>query len=79
MIAQSGSALADWGHCSVSEGVRRAKLLAQAVNCDTTQTDAEILACLQGVDIQHIVNNQSIQMSTEVLYIVMVSFTVLWW
>ncbi|KAG8333533.1 Cocaine esterase [Homalodisca vitripennis] len=59
-IAQSGSALADWAVLPMTEGVRRSKVLAQAVGCDPSENDTIILSCLQKADIKDIVGNQSI-------------------
>ncbi|XP_054282095.1 cholinesterase 2-like [Macrosteles quadrilineatus] len=64
-IAHSGSALSTWGHVTAAEAVRRAKLLTDAVGCDSKTNDTEILKCLQTVDIKAIVNNQNITLPVE--------------
>uniref|UniRef100_A0A1B6G0C0 Carboxylic ester hydrolase n=1 Tax=Cuerna arida TaxID=1464854 RepID=A0A1B6G0C0_9HEMI len=64
-IAQSGSALADWAVLPMTEGVRRSKVLAQAVGCDPRQNDTILLSCLQKANIKNIVGNQSIPLPSE--------------
>lgn len=66
VIGSSGSALADWGHYTVTEGARRARLLADAVGCDSTQNDSLLISCLQQTNITAIVNNQDITLSDAV-------------
>uniref|UniRef100_A0A1B6I346 Carboxylic ester hydrolase n=1 Tax=Homalodisca liturata TaxID=320908 RepID=A0A1B6I346_9HEMI len=64
-IAQSGSALADWAVLPMTEGVRRSKVLAQAVGCDPSENDTTIISCLQKADIKDIVGNQSIPLPSD--------------
>ncbi|XP_046670059.1 acetylcholinesterase-like isoform X3 [Homalodisca vitripennis] len=64
-IAHSGSALAEWGLVSYTEAIRRAKVLAQGLGCDTNQNDSILLACLQSVDIKDIVTQELISLPID--------------
>ncbi|XP_046670022.1 acetylcholinesterase-like isoform X1 [Homalodisca vitripennis] len=64
-IGHSGSALAGWSSYSLSEGVHRARLLAESLKCNMTQNDTMLLDCMQKADIKDVISNQYVQLSYD--------------
>lgn len=56
-ILQSGTAINPWSYVPSNESLRRSKVLATTLHCNTG-SDEDVLKCMQDMSMENIINNQ---------------------